>query len=95
MKYLLYDYFLKINFNDLGTSGANYIDRVRTLILNEIKIDREPKPINFFLLIGGIVYIPCQILCEQGLDLIDLQLTWREMDNLNCEDFWRHFEEFW
>ena len=27
---------------------------------------------------------------QQGLDLIDLRLTWREMNNLNFEDFWRH-----
>ena len=27
---------------------------------------------------------------KQGLDLKDLQLTWRGMDNLNFEEFWRH-----
>ena len=43
---------------------------------------------------------------EQGSDLIELRLIWREMENLIfggflrifgdiLEDFWRSFEEFW
>merc|ERR1712150_36210 len=43
---------------------------------------------------------------QQGSDLIELQLIWREMENLIfggffrifgdiLEDFWRSFEEFW
>ena len=47
----------------------------------------------------------CKKACKQGTDLIELRLTWREMENLNferyirifgdiIEDFWRFFEEF-
>ena len=36
---------------------------------------------------------------KQGLDLIDLRLTWRKMEKLSFEDFWRHswgfLEIFW
>ena len=30
---------------------------------------------------------------EQGSDLIDLRLTWKETENFIYEDFWRIFEE--
>ena len=36
---------------------------------------------------------------QQGSELIDRRLTWREMENLIfgdiLEDLWRIFEEFW
>ena len=57
---------------------------------------------------GAILEIAvCQVnKIKQGSDLIDLRLTWREMENLIyggffrifgdiLEDFWRFFEEFW
>ena len=31
---------------------------------------------------------------KQGSDLIDLRLTWREMEGLIFEDFWRFLEKF-
>ena len=47
------------------------------------------------------ICVPSYLPGEQGSDLIDLQLTWREMENLILrifgeilEDFWRFFEEF-
>ena len=49
---------------------------------------------------------PIKVKNQQGSDLIELRLTWREMENFIfvrfirvfgeiLEDFWRTFEEFW